>query len=139
MNEDSPYYKTWYSYWKWRKESGKRVKKRVLITLVLFFPVLYLIVRPLYILFAKDWIIHLYALLWFITLFLCFLPGKRTSLICPRCGKHFFQAEGWEILNIGIHVLLGIRRYHPLPITYQCAHCGLDMPVIKISDKERTA
>jgi predicted RNA-binding Zn-ribbon protein involved in translation (DUF1610 family) len=116
----------------WRRESGKRVKRNIIITLVLFYPVLYLIVRPLYILFNKEWIITFYALVWFVTFIIAIIPLGRPSIICPKCGKHFFASAGWSILDIGVHILLRFRMYRPINAKLECAHCGLKMPHINI-------
>jgi hypothetical protein len=141
MNKEDPYYKTWHTYWKWRKESGKRVKKKVIITLVLFFPILFLVVKPLYLFFAKEWIYNFYLLLWSIAfIFSLSRSPRRMQLICPKCGQLFFdRGIKWNILHAGLHILTLTRHYYWWGDQYRCVHCGLEMQIIKISDDENAA
>jgi len=136
MTEDSPYYKTWYTYWKWRKESVKRIAKKLFITVALFFPILFLVVKPLYVYFEKEWIYNFYLLLWCIA-FITSLSrgGDYKPLICPKCGKRFFdRGMTWNILDLAFHLITLTRHYYSWSDQFRCVHCGLEMPIIKIPD-----
>ena len=94
--------------------------QRILITIVvLFFPALYLAIRPLYQLYDKDWIITGYALGWlFIFLFYVF---KVTFFRCPRCG-HMFSTDSYY-LGMKIFGFKSLRSKYFKP--YECVHCKL--------------
>jgi len=103
MNDTERYRITWQKH-RWNR-------RLILIIPIAFFPVLELIVRPLYNHFQDDLILTAYAI---ICLFLVFFFTVRTAyLVCPRCGEHF--AGTWYSL---------ILTPHP-PVGTECVHCGL--------------
>jgi hypothetical protein len=139
MNREDPYYQTWYTYWKWRKESGRRIRIKLLITSSLFFPVLYFVVKPIYLFFNKEWIYNFYLLLWCMALIYSLSRGGRPKrLICPKCGNLFFERGiTLNLLMIGIYYLTSTR--YLIRDQYRCVHCGSEIPIIKIFDKENAA
>ena len=133
-NEKIPYYKEWLEYWKNRREDNRRIIIRLAFLFLGFFPVLFLIVRPLYQLYDKEWIINTYPLLWFIVLIFC-LRRKYSPFICPRCGKNFYTSGR---TNVSLFLQPFGYSYN-FRVPFRCVHCGLDMVFIKKQDVENGA
>jgi hypothetical protein len=80
MPDDPEYRDTWTQY--------RRRNRLVVVLLLGFYPLLYLIVQPLYELFKNDWIGHGFGLVWFVSVLALLI--RNEYLRCPRCGKYFF-------------------------------------------------
>ncbi len=101
MNGDAPYSKTWKEH---------RADQKVLLFLfVAFFPVLYLVVRPLFDLTKFDSLPTIFAFAWGAAIVLFFY--RVQGLVCPRCGSAFMIRYG--------------KFSNPVFWSTRCVHCGL--------------
>ena len=90
--------------------SDYRADKRMLCwLLILFFPVLYGVVKPLYSLYRFDWILLGLAIGW--PVFVGFYFLRIYTFRCPRCGHRFFYRD-----DVG-----RMESYW----SNHCVHCGL--------------
>jgi Na+/melibiose symporter-like transporter len=103
MPDTKRYIKAWKVY--------KNNKRIFIVLLLCFYPVLEWVVRPIYIYYGKDLILHIYGLAWII--FIVVYSTKIVTFTCPRCGKYF--SEKWHGYFIGY---LGFRLN-------KCVYCGL--------------
>lgn len=76
---------------------------------VLFFPALYLVVKPLYLAYHFEWLVSAFAYSW--AFFMLFFMRRVHRFKCPQCDQRYFYRKGSGIF----------QAYR----SRQCVHCGL--------------
>ena len=99
----------------WRKH---RMDRRIaLIMAIGFFPVLELVMRPVYYHFRQDWILNAFVAIWLAVLFVFLIRNER--VVCPRCGKRFHRSAHRR--------MFGTVRWTPAMVEgAHCINCGLE-------------
>jgi hypothetical protein len=97
----------------WRKH---RMDRRIALILGIgFFPVLELVMRPVYYYFRQDWVLNAFMAIWLAVLFVFLI--RNELVVCPRCGKRFNRSER----------IFGPMRWTPAMVKGgRCVHCGLE-------------
>jgi predicted RNA-binding Zn-ribbon protein involved in translation (DUF1610 family) len=107
MGTQADYAKSW---------SDHRADLKVLGSLVvLFFPVLYLVVKPLYLAYHFEWLVSAFACGW--ALFMLFFMRRVHKFKCPQCGQRYFYRRGSGAFQ-------AYKSKH-------CVHCGFKKYAVK--------
>ena len=116
MNETEKYIHTWNRY--------KRNDQLTKWLMIIFLPILYLVIRPLYLEYGSDFLLYGFIGVWILILFILYRDNE--TVICPRCGKFFHKKLDAENVMYRSVLFLLTRRPQPKQIDRDhCLHCGL--------------